>query len=84
MPRTRRKAPPDTEPTFVNADARPEPPDPATLVLVYPSPDLPTGSFLPGVGAAGATVTPDLADEWIAAGLATTTPPAPPVAEPEG
>lgn len=59
----------------VNADRQPEPPDPATLVHVYPSPDLPAGSFLPGVGEDGAPVAPELAAEWVAAGLATTTPP---------
>lgn len=90
MPRrTRRAAPVEPAPDVVNADTRPDAPDPATLVTVYPSPELlerqqiDPGAFLPGVGIAGAAVAPELAEEWTAAGLATTTPPAPP-AEPEG
>jgi hypothetical protein len=80
---TRRKTA-RTEPaaTFVNADRQPDPPDPDTLVTVYPDPSLPEGSFLAGVGVDGAAVAPELAAEWIEAGLATTTPPAAP-AQPE-
>lgn len=72
--------------TYVNADRQPEPPDPKTLVRVYPSRKLPAGSFLPGVGIAGADVAPELAAEWIKAGLATrTAPPArKPATKPEG
>ena len=49
------------------------------LVHVYPSPDLPPTDYLPGIGAAGADVTEEEAASLIGRGLATTTPPAPPV-----
>lgn len=52
------------------------------LVRVYPSPDLPEGAFLAGVGVDGADVPRDRAEEWIAAGLATRTPPALPDEQP--
>lgn len=45
------------------------------VVRVYPDPALPAGTFIPGVGGDGADVHPDLAAEWVAAGLATTTRP---------
>lgn len=50
-------------------------------VRVYPSPDLPAGSFLPGVGTDGADVSPELAAEWLEAGLVTTQPPDAPAQE---
>ena len=83
MPSKKAAAEPPAE-TYVNADLQPEPPDPRTLVRVYPSRKLPVGSYLPGVGVDGADVAPELAAEWIEAGLATTTPPAPPADKPEG
>lgn len=82
MTRRKKAAAAEPEPTFVTADRQPEPPDPDSLVLIYPGPDLPDGSFLPGVGIDGARVAPELAEEWLTAGLATTTPPAAP-AQPE-
>jgi len=54
------------------------------LVRVYPHPDLahrPDRPFLPGVGSDGADVAPELAAEWLAAGLATTEAPADPASE---
>lgn len=45
------------------------------LVRVYPSPDLPSLSYVPGVGAAGSDVPREQADRLLAAGLVTTTPP---------
>lgn len=45
-------------------------------IRVYPHPDLAArGENLPGIGLDGADVDPDLAAEWIAAGLAVTTRP---------
>lgn len=54
------------------------------LVRVYPSPALlerADGAYLPGVGIAGGDVSPELAAEWIEAGLATTDAPAAPALE---
>lgn len=51
------------------------------LVRVYPLP-LPPGNFLAGVGEDGADVSPELAAEWLKAGLVTKSKPdAPALAE---
>lgn len=53
-------------------------------VRIYPHPDLldrEDGAFLPGVGPAGADIPRELAEEWLAAGLATTKKPGAPATE---
>ena len=42
--------------------------------FIYPAPNLPQGTYLPGVGVDGAEVPSRLADEWIKAGLAVEAP----------
>ena len=58
--------------------------DAPKTVRIYPSSTLPEGSYLPGVGIDGAEVESDLAEEWVAAGLARKSrPPVEDPAEPE-
>lgn len=58
-------------------------PETPALLRVYPHPDLAErGEALAGIPADGAEVPHELAEEWLEAGLATTTaPPAPPADE---
>lgn len=65
------------------AKAKAQAPETPALLRVYPHPDLAErGEALAGVPADGAEVPYELAQEWLAAGLATkTAPPAPPADE---
>lgn len=53
--------------------AKNEAPETPALIRVWPSEALlARGEYLPGVGSDGAEISPELAEEWLAAGLVTT------------